>query len=85
MLQQLHPHFTGGPRPAGILLHQHKVGVMAVQGIHRAMRQVLWLVGSGLIHLEMQGDVAVAALLFFGLSLCVCLCVCVFVCVCVCV
>lgn len=59
VFEQLHPHFTGGPWSVGILFHQHKVRVVAVQGIHRPMRQVLWLVRSRLVHLEnvnMQKD-----------------------------
>lgn len=51
MLQQLHPHLTGASRPAGILLHQHEVGVVAVQGVDRAVGQVLRLVRHRLIHL----------------------------------
>ena len=52
VFEQLHPHFTGGPGSAGVLLHQHEVGVVAVQGIHCAVRQVLRLVHSGLVRLE---------------------------------
>ena len=51
VFEQLHPHFTGGPRSAGILLHQQKVRVVAVQGIHWPVRQILWLVHCWLIHL----------------------------------
>lgn len=34
VFEQLHPHLAGGPGSGGILLHQDKVRVMAVQGIH---------------------------------------------------
>lgn len=52
MLEQLHPHLAGGSGPVWILLHQHEVRVVAVQGVDGAMRQVLRLVHGGLIHLE---------------------------------
>lgn len=51
VFEQLHPHFTGCSWSGGVLLHKHKVRVVAVQGIHRAMRQVLWRVNRGFIHL----------------------------------
>ncbi|KAA8595775.1 hypothetical protein FQN60_011066 [Etheostoma spectabile] len=41
VFEQLHPHFTGCSWSVGILLHQHKVGVVAVQRIHGPMGQVL--------------------------------------------
>lgn len=34
VFEQLHSHFTGGSWSVWILLHQYKVRVVAVQGIH---------------------------------------------------
>lgn len=51
VLEQLHPHLTGGPGPVRILFHQNKVRVMTVQGIYRSVGQILGLVRGGLIHL----------------------------------
>lgn len=51
VLEQLHPHLTGGPGSVRILFHQNKVRVMTVQGIDRSVRQILRLVRGGLIHL----------------------------------
>ncbi|PWA29148.1 hypothetical protein CCH79_00006271 [Gambusia affinis] len=42
VFEKLHSHFTGGSWSVGILFHKHKVGMVAVQGIHCTMGQVLW-------------------------------------------
>ena len=52
VFEQLDPHLAGGPGPVGVLLHQDKVGVVAVQGVDGAMREVLrfihrWVVRLG--------------------------------------
>lgn len=59
VLEQLHPHLAGGPGSVWILLHQDEVRVMTVQGVDRAVGQVLGLVRGGLVHLvvHMQRDV----------------------------
>jgi hypothetical protein len=52
MLEQLDPHFAGGPGALRVLLNQDKVGVVAVQGVHRPMGQVLGLHHGRLVWLQ---------------------------------
>lgn len=56
VLEQLHPHLAGGAWSVGIPLHQHKVGVMAVQGVDGAVGEVLRLVHSRLVRLQRVGE-----------------------------
>jgi len=55
VFQQLDPHLIGGSRSFGILVHQHKVGVVAVQGVDRAVGQILRRVHCRLARLKTRG------------------------------
>jgi len=56
VFEQLDPHLAGGPGPLGVLLHQHKVGVVAVQGVDGAVGQVLGLVHCRGVRLGKQSE-----------------------------